>query len=45
VGLIYSAALLVVGTVIVATLPVGKNDRSGRGDRDEEVQGVPRASA
>jgi len=28
-GLIYSAALLAVGAAIVATLPVGRNGRSG----------------
>ncbi|WP_322029666.1 MFS transporter [Paraburkholderia sp. J76] len=37
-GLIYSAVLLVLGTVIVATLPIGRGER-------REVKGVPRAAA
>lgn len=41
-GLIYSAVLLVLGAVIVATLPIG---RGGRSNREKEIKTAPRAAA
>ncbi|WP_395070308.1 hypothetical protein [Paraburkholderia silvatlantica] len=44
-GLIYSAVLLVLGAVIVATSPIGRGGRSGRSNGEKEVKAVPRAAA